>query len=171
MESIPSIAVHGIDTGLALKKIGSIKSEVGTELKPETLAVQCKVRRGYKSQIRQLKKQRWKKLPPGLQYSSHALRQKLLTTTSIPLLPGSSTVIATGCTQNRERAWKILSSVQWHAMHGFMCGFGNEITAHEPGLGQFRPCHLVDCHSAGHRSVWQEGVSERPQATVSPENK
>jgi len=52
------IAVHGIDTSLALKKIGSIKSEVGTELKPETLAVQCKVRRCYKSQIRQLKKQR-----------------------------------------------------------------------------------------------------------------
>ena len=37
------IAVHGINTGVALKKIGSIKSEVGTELKPETLAVQCKV--------------------------------------------------------------------------------------------------------------------------------
>ena len=52
------IAVHGINTGVALKKIGSIKSEVGTELKPETLAVQCKVRRCYKSQIRQLKKRR-----------------------------------------------------------------------------------------------------------------
>jgi len=77
MESISSIAVHGIDTGLALKKIGYIKSEVGTELKPETLAVQCKVRRCCKSQIRQLKSKGEKKLPPGLQYSSHALMHVL----------------------------------------------------------------------------------------------
>lgn len=48
----------------------------------------------------------------------------------------------------------------------FMRDFSIEIIAHGCCLGQFRPCHLVDCHSAGRCSVWQEGVSERPQATA-----